>query len=97
MRDFIERFVPRNSLPTRIHVALGAGAFDGIIETIGAIDKLRRGFALDAHDTAIGMIIIRVEAGDFAVFDRRDCRAVRRAERAVAAHFFNSISAFSWF
>ena len=52
------------------------------------IDKLRRGFAFDAHDPAVGMIVIGIELRHPAVLDGGDGGAVGGAKGAVAAHRF---------
>lgn len=56
------------------------------------IHQLRRSLALDAYDAAIGMIMIGIEAGDSAVVDGRDRRAMRGAERAVTADSVDGLS-----
>jgi hypothetical protein len=50
------------------------------------VEKLRRRFAFDAHDAAVRMVRVGIEADDAAVFDGRDRRAMRRAQSAIAAN-----------
>ena len=91
-RDIIERFVPADSLPAGIGIALWPRAFERIIEPIGMVNQLRRGFAFDAHNAAVGMIVIGIEPDDSAVLDGRDGGAVGRAQRAVAAYSAGGLS-----
>ena len=90
--DVIEGFVPRDALPSRIRIAFGPGASEWIIEPVLIVDQLRRGFTFDAYHAAVGMIMIRIEPSHAAVLDGRDRRAVRRAERAVAADCVGPLS-----
>src|SRR5262245_56604884 len=64
-------------------------------ETIGMMDQFRRGFPFDAHDTAVGMIVIRIQLRYSAVLDGSDGRAMRGAEGAVAADTFCRVERFS--
>ncbi len=86
-RDVVEGFVPADPLPPRIGVGLGPGALERIVQAVRMINQLRRGFAFDAHDAAVGMIVIRLKLGHPAVLDGGDGGAVGGAEGAVAAHF----------
>lgn len=56
-----------------------------MIQAIRVVDQFRRGLAFDAHDAAVGMIVVGIEPSDAAVLDRGDGGAVRGAEGAVAA------------
>src|SRR5581483_2679549 len=85
-RDVAERFVPGNPLPARIGVALGTRALERIIETLAMVNQLRRGFAFDAHDAAVGMVVIGIEPGDAAVLDGGNRRTVRGAKGAITAN-----------
>ena len=87
--------VPRDALPSRIRSAFGAGASEWIIEPVLIVDQLRRGFTFDAYHAAVGMIVIRIEPNDPAILDRRNRRAMRRAERAVAADCVGTLSGIS--
>src|SRR5580765_6397249 len=91
----IQSVVPRNPLPSRVGIAFGPRASEWIIEPVLIVDKLRRGFTFDAYHAAVGMIMIRIEPSDPAVLDGRYRRAMRRAERAVAADFMWSCSEIS--
>ena len=88
LRDVVQRFIPTDALPSGIGVGFGPRALERIIQALRVIDKFRRGFAFDAHDAAVGMIVIGIEGDDPAVLDGGDGGAVGGAERAVAAHFF---------
>ncbi len=88
-RDVVEGFVPTDPLPPRIGVGLGPGALERIIQAVGIVNQLRRGLALDAHDTAVGMIVVRLQLCHPAVLHGGDGGAVGRAKGAVAAHFLN--------
>src|SRR5215468_8595650 len=85
-RDIIQRLVPSDPLPSRIGVALGACPLQRKIEPIGMIHQLRRCFALDTENTAVGMIMVCIETDDFSIRDGCDGRAVGGAESAIAAH-----------
>src|SRR5574341_2468279 len=82
LRDGIERLIPTGPLPTRVSIALGASASQGIVETVGMVDQFRRRLALDADHPAVGMIRIRIEPGYPTVLDGGYGGAVRRAEGA---------------
>lgn len=84
--DIIQGVFPAHSLPARIGIALGSGALERMIESIGMINQLRCCLAFDADDAAIGVIVIGIESDDSAVLYGSDSGAVRRAQRAVAAY-----------
>src|ERR1051325_5939816 len=86
LRDVVEGFVPGNALPAGIGVAFGTRALKRIVAAIALVNQLRRGFALAAYNAAVRMIVIGVEAGHAAVFDRRDGRAVRCTKGAITAN-----------
>src|SRR5262249_17922899 len=85
-RNVVQRFVPTDPWPARIGIALGARPLQRKIEPIGMIHQLRRCFALDAENTAVGMIVVCIETDDFSICDGCDGRAVGGAESAIAAH-----------
>src|SRR5688572_15955540 len=84
--DVVQGVVPAHSLPARIGIALGSGALERMIESIGMINQLRGCLAFDAYNAAIGVIVIGIESDDSAVLYGSDSGAVRRAQRAVAAY-----------
>ena len=55
-------------------------------EPVLVVDQLRRGFTFDAYHAAVGMIMIRIESNHAAILDRRDRRAVCRAQGAITAN-----------
>jgi hypothetical protein len=58
------------------------------------VNQLGRGLAFDADDAAIGVIVIGIESDDSAVLNGSDSGAVRRAQRAVAAHCASAVCLF---
>lgn len=85
-RDVVQRLVPTNPLPSRIGIALGTCPLQRKIEPNGMVHQLGRGFAPDAKNTAVRMIVVCIETNDSSIRDGCDRRAVRRAEGAIAAH-----------
>ncbi len=49
------------------------------------IHELRRSFALETEHAAVRMIGVGFETNDFPVLNRRDGRAMRRAQSAKSA------------
>ena len=95
--DVVEGFVPTDPLPPRIGVALGPGALERIIQAVRIVNQFGRGLAFDAHDAAIGMIVVRLQLCHPPVLDGGDGGAVGRAKGAVAAHFPYIAYGLCWF
>ena len=66
-------------------ISFWPGAFERIIQAIRMVDEFRRSLALDAHDSAVGMIEIRIEPSYSAILDDGDGGAVCGTKRAVSA------------
>ena len=84
--DIVKRFIPTHPLPSRVAVAFRSGSFERMIEPIRMVDQFRRSFSFETKYPAVGMIVIGFEPNDFAICHGRDRSAVRRAQRAEAAH-----------
>ncbi len=85
VRNVIECFIPTDSLPSGIGIALRPRAHQRVVETIGVIDQLGRRFALETKHAAVRMVGVGFKPHDLAIRHGSDGRAVRRAQSAKSA------------
>src|SRR5580765_4543502 len=90
LSDFAQRLIPTDALPTGIAIAFRSRALERVVEPIGMIDELRRGFAFDAENPTVRMIRVTNKPSHFPRFYRRDGGTMRRAQGAIAAHRIGS-------